>query len=110
MHSGTVVVLDNGGGFNKVGVAGNLDPDIVIPNCLVRPVSSKKFIAPEPLPSPKASALAASSTDLTSAVVRLRRRPIDRGHLINSDLQREIWSHIFSTHLRHGALHPPPSS
>ncbi|KAK4772714.1 hypothetical protein SAY86_014489 [Trapa natans] len=96
MPSGTVVVLDNGGGLIKAGVAGDLDPTVVIPNCLVRPVSSKKFIPSDPLPSSKTSAVAASSTDLTSAAVR---RPIDRGHLINADLQREIWSHIFSTHL-----------
>ncbi|OWM65935.1 hypothetical protein CDL15_Pgr015360 [Punica granatum] len=98
MAAGTVVVLDNGGSLIKAGVAGELDPAVVLPNCLVRPLSSKKFVPPEPLPSPTSSAAATSSMDLTSAAVR---RPIDRGHLINPDLQREIWSHIFSTHLRH---------
>ncbi|CAN0918261.1 Actin-related protein 6, partial [Linum grandiflorum] len=83
-----VVVLDNGGGLIKAGHAGDSDPTTVIPNCLYRPLSSKKFIHPSPLnPS------SATTEDLTSAAVR---RPIDRGYLINPELEREIWSHLFS--------------
>ncbi|CAI0389264.1 unnamed protein product [Linum tenue] len=94
-----VVVLDNGGGLLKAGHAGDDDPTTVIPNCLYRPLSSKKFIHPSPLfPSSTAT------EDLTSAAVR---RPIDRGYLINPDLQRDIWSHLFSTHLK---ISPPSST
>ncbi|CAN1120600.1 Actin-related protein 6 [Linum perenne] len=93
-----VVVLDNGGGLIKAGHAGDSDPTTVIPNCLYRPLSSKKFIHPSPLtPS------SATTEDLTSAAVR---RPIDRGYLINPDLQRDIWSHLFSS-LR---ISPPKSA
>ena len=44
---------------------------------------------------------APSDLDLTSASVR---RPIDRGYLINPDLQRDIWSHLFTS-----LLHVNPS-
>ncbi|ESR64118.1 actin-related protein 6 [Citrus sinensis] len=90
-----IVVLDNGGGLIKAGHGGERDPAVTIPNCMYRPLSSKKFIHPSPT--------AASATeDLTSAAVR---RPIDRGYLINSDLQRDIWAHLFSS-----LLHISPSA
>uniref|UniRef100_A0A2P2MVX8 Uncharacterized protein MANES_06G056200 n=1 Tax=Rhizophora mucronata TaxID=61149 RepID=A0A2P2MVX8_RHIMU len=84
-----VIVLDNGGGLIKAGYGGERDPATVVPNCLYRPLSSKKFLHPSPT--------SASTDDLTSAAVR---RPIDRGYLINPDLQRDIWSHLFSSLLR----------
>lgn len=90
-----IVVLDNGGGLIKAGQGGERDPVTVIPNCLYKPLSSKKFIHPSPLTT-------VSEIDLTSAAVR---RPIDRGYLINPDLQRDIWSHLFNS-----LLHITPSS
>ncbi|GLT26226.1 hypothetical protein SLA2020_013080 [Shorea laevis] len=90
-----VVVLDNGGGLIKAGHGGDRDPTVVVPNCLYRPLSSKKFLHPSPLSS-------ITSEDLTSASVR---RPIDRGYLINPDLERDIWSHLFSS-----LLHVNPST
>ncbi|GKV17018.1 hypothetical protein SLEP1_g27577 [Rubroshorea leprosula] len=90
-----VVVLDNGGGLIKAGHGGERDPTVVVPNCLYRPLSSKKFLHPSPLSS-------ITSEDLTSAAVR---RPIDRGYLINPDLERDIWSHLFSS-----LLHVNPST
>ncbi|KAF7838750.1 Actin-related protein 6 [Senna tora] len=42
--------------------------------------------------------------DLTSAAVR---RPMDRGYLINPDLQREVWAHLFSSILH---INPSQSS
>ncbi|KDP30265.1 hypothetical protein JCGZ_17047 [Jatropha curcas] len=90
-----VIVLDNGGGFIKAGNGGERDPLTVIPNCLYRPLSSKKFLHPSPT-------TAAATEDLTSAAVR---RPIDRGYLINPDLQRDIWNHLFSS-----LLHITPSN
>ncbi|KAH7546340.1 actin-related protein 6 [Ziziphus jujuba] len=82
-----VVVLDNGGGLIKAGLGGERDPSTIIPNCLYRPLSSKKWLHPSPTSSD-------DPTDLTSAAVR---RPIDRGYLINPDLQRDIWAHLFSS-------------
>ncbi|XP_043813652.1 actin-related protein 6 isoform X2 [Manihot esculenta] len=90
-----VIVLDNGGGSIKAGHGGERDPSTVIPNCLYRPLSSKKFLHPSPT-------TADSTEDLTSAAVR---RPIDRGYLINPDLQRDIWNHLFTS-----LLHIAPSN
>ncbi|KAJ6759000.1 ACTIN-RELATED PROTEIN 6 [Salix koriyanagi] len=87
-----VIVLDNGGGLIKAGNGGERDPSTIIPNCLYRPLSSKKFLHPTPT----------TEEDLTSAAVR---RPIDRGYLINQDLQRDIWNHLFSN-----LLHINPSN
>ncbi|XP_076910020.1 actin-related protein 6-like [Bidens hawaiensis] len=89
----TVVVLDNGGGQIKAGFGGERDPTSIVPNCTARTPSSKKPLLPNQLLSP--------SEDLTSAVIR---RPFDRGHLINPDLQSTIWSHIFTS-----LLHVTPS-
>ncbi|KAF5725837.1 actin-related protein 6-like isoform X1 [Tripterygium wilfordii] len=100
--SSNVIVLDNGGSLIKAGQGGERDPAIIIPNCLYRPLSSKKFQNPTPLPSSTTSIIDAASEDLTSAAVR---RPIDRGYLINPDLQRDIWAHLFSS-----LLHVSPSS
>ncbi|XP_062078103.1 actin-related protein 6 isoform X2 [Humulus lupulus] len=86
-----VVVLDNGGGLIKAGLGGDRDPSTIIPNCLYRPLSSKKWIHPSPITTTTTTAV---PIDLTSAPVR---RPIDRGYLINPDLQRDIWAHLFSS-------------
>ncbi|KAM5547953.1 actin-related protein 6 [Rosa sericea] len=94
MHQNGVVVLDNGGGLIKAGYGGERDPAAIIPNCVYRPLSSKKWLTPSPT----------DPIDLTSASVR---RPIDRGYLINPDLQREIWAHLFSQVLR---VNPAQSS
>ncbi|KAA8535125.1 hypothetical protein F0562_030128 [Nyssa sinensis] len=84
-----VVVLDNGGGLIKAGIGGEREPAAVVPNCLGRPLSSKKWLIADQLHSP--------GEDLTSAAVR---RPFDRGYLINPDLQRDVWAHLFSNTLR----------
>ncbi|CAN8321987.1 unnamed protein product [Cochlearia groenlandica] len=94
MSSNNRVVLDNGGGLIKAGYGGDRDPATVIPNCLFKPLSSKKFIL----------SLSDHDFDLTSASVR---RPIDRGYLINTELQRDIWSQLFSSLLR---INPTSSS
>ncbi|XP_050887135.1 actin-related protein 6 isoform X2 [Lathyrus oleraceus] len=94
-----VVVLDNGGGLIKAGFGGERDPSAILPNCLHKPLASKKWLHPNPLNTP-----ASAEQDLTSASVR---RPMDRGYLINPDLQREIWSHLFTSILR---INPSQSS
>ncbi|XP_010541716.1 PREDICTED: actin-related protein 6 [Tarenaya hassleriana] len=91
----TVVVLDNGGGLIKAGHGGDRDPSAVIPNCLYRPLSAKKFLHPSPISL--SSKAFSGEVDLTSAAVR---RPIDRGYLINPDLERDIWTHLFSSLIR----------
>ncbi|MED6204071.1 Actin- protein 6 [Stylosanthes scabra] len=104
MSATNVVVLDNGGGLIKAGFGGERDPAAILPNCLYRSPASKKWLHPHPLPTTTSTDSAASEPDLTSAAVR---RPFDRGYLINSDLQREIWSHLFSSILR---INPTQSS
>ncbi|KAL0403808.1 UNVERIFIED_CONTAM: Actin-related protein 6 [Sesamum radiatum] len=91
-----VVVLDNGGGLLKAGFGGERDPTCVVPNCTARPSSSKKWLLADQLLSP--------TEDLTSATLR---RPFDRGHLINPDLQSSLWAHLFTTILK---VHPPNTS
>ncbi|KAF5183057.1 Actin-related protein [Thalictrum thalictroides] len=81
----SVVVLDNGAGYIKAGIGGDRGPSIVLPNCIGKPSSSKKFLLPDQLQS---------QDDLTSVSIR---RPFDRGYLINTDLQKEIWSHLFKS-------------
>ncbi|KAL5100930.1 hypothetical protein RYX36_005257 [Vicia faba] len=94
-----VVVVDNGGGLIKAGFGGEREPSAIVPNCLHKPVASKKWVHPNPLNTP-----GSAEEDLTSASVR---RPMDRGYLINPDLQREIWSHLFTSILR---INPSESS
>ncbi|KAL9250833.1 Actin-related protein [Drosera capensis] len=81
----SVLVLDNGAGTLKIGIGGDRDPLAVVPNCVSRsPHSKKPLIADEILSTPT----------LTSSTLR---RPIDRGCITNIDLQRTIWSHLFSS-------------
>ncbi|KAL4356931.1 hypothetical protein AHAS_Ahas09G0136000 [Arachis hypogaea] len=105
MSSTNVVVLYNGGGLIKAGFGVEHDPAVILPNCLYRSPSSKKWLHPHPLHTTTTSTdSTAAELDFTSAAVR---RPLDRGYLINSDLQREIWSHLFSSILR---INPTQSS
>ncbi|GAV82488.1 Actin domain-containing protein [Cephalotus follicularis] len=92
-----VIVVDNGGGLIKAGQGGERDPTTILPNCMYRPLSSKKFQHCHPI-----NATATVTEDLTSASIR---RPIDRGYLINPDLQRDIWAHLFSNLLRINPTH-----
>lgn len=88
--STNLVVLDNGGGLIKAGIDGEHDPFAIVLNCLYRPPTSKKWLH-----------LYSGNEDLTSAAMRY---PVDRGYLINPDLQHKIWSHLFSS-----VLHTNPS-
>ncbi|XP_073007705.1 actin-related protein 6 isoform X3 [Typha latifolia] len=91
--SSSVVVLDNGGGLLKAGFGGDRDPTAVVPNCLGRSSSSssssKKWLV--------ADQLQAEDADLTSVSVR---RPMDRGYLINPDVEREVWDRVLRSLLR----------
>eukprot|EP00252_Welwitschia_mirabilis_P024620 TRINITY_DN7356_c0_g1_i6.p1 TRINITY_DN7356_c0_g1~~TRINITY_DN7356_c0_g1_i6.p1 ORF type:complete len:403 (-),score=62.93 TRINITY_DN7356_c0_g1_i6:28-1236(-) len=76
-----MLVLDNGGGYCKVGFAGDSNPTVVVPNCVGRQ-SSKKFVADQ----------IEQCDDIAGISLR---RPFDRGYMINPDLQKEIWDRIF---------------
>lgn len=82
-----VVVIDNGGGLLKAGFGGDNDPIAVVPNCMAKPpggnASSKKWLV--------ADQLQAEDVDVTGMTLR---RPIDRGYLINTEVQREVWERV----------------
>uniref|UniRef100_A0A0D3EM74 Actin-related protein 6 n=1 Tax=Oryza barthii TaxID=65489 RepID=A0A0D3EM74_9ORYZ len=78
-----VVVLDNGGGLLKAGFGGDMNPTAVVPNCMAKPPGSKKWLV--------ADQLQAQDVDVTGMTLR---RPIDRGYLINQEVQREVWERV----------------
>ncbi|CAO2841209.1 unnamed protein product [Amaranthus hypochondriacus] len=86
--SSSVIVLDNGGSTIKIGIGGDRNPTLVTPNSTAKPPfsssSSKKLLTSNEI----------LSFDPTSLSLR---RPIDRGYLLNPDLQRDIWAHLFRT-------------
>uniref|UniRef100_A0ACD5VQC4 Uncharacterized protein n=1 Tax=Avena sativa TaxID=4498 RepID=A0ACD5VQC4_AVESA len=87
MAGGSSVVLDNGGGLLKAGFGGDKDPIAVVPNCIAKSpgsnTNSKKWLA--------ADQLQAQDIDVTGMTLR---RPIDRGYLINTEVQREVWERV----------------
>uniref|UniRef100_A0ACD5Y3L2 Uncharacterized protein n=1 Tax=Avena sativa TaxID=4498 RepID=A0ACD5Y3L2_AVESA len=82
-----VVVIDNGGGLLKAGFGGDKDPIAVVPNCIAKSpgtgANSKKWLA--------ADQLQAQDIDVTGMTLK---RPIDRGYLINTEVQREVWERV----------------
>lgn len=84
----SVVVLDNGAGYCKAGMAGQTEPTAVVPNCLARPRSAKKWLVADQLQE---------CVDIQSIAIK---RPMDRGYVISPDVEREIWDRIFKTHLK----------
>jgi actin-related protein 6 len=81
----SVVVMDNGGGLLKAGFGGDKDPIAVVPNCMAKApgANSKKWLV--------ADQLQAEDVDVTSMTLK---RPIDRGYLINTEVQREVWDRV----------------
>lgn len=81
--SDPVVVLDNGAGFIKVGMAGSMQPAKIFPNCTARLKSERHSLVGDMLLDTK---------DILSLALR---RPFERGYLTNIELQREIWARTF---------------
>ncbi|KAL9224961.1 hypothetical protein vseg_000936 [Gypsophila vaccaria] len=88
--STSVIVLDNGGATIKLGISCDHNPTTISPNCTARTTTSKK--KPHTLTSDEITT--ADPTSLTHL-----RRPLDRCHLTNPNLQRDIWSHLLTAHL-----------
>ena len=86
--SSPMIVLDNGGGFCKAGFAGNKNPTAVVPNCLARPHSAKKWLVAEQLHQ---------CDDIAGISIR---RPFDRGYLVSAEMQKEIWERLFKQLLK----------
>ncbi|XP_062196204.1 actin-related protein 6 isoform X2 [Phragmites australis] len=89
----SVVVVDNGGGLLKAGFGGDKDPIAVVPNCMAKPpggnTNSKKWLV--------ADQLQAEDVDVTGMTLK---RPIDRGYLINMEVQREVWERVLRSLLQ----------
>lgn len=84
----SVVVLDNGAGYCKAGMAGQAEPMAVVPNCLARPRSAKKWLVADQVQE---------CDDIQSIAIK---RPMDRGYMITPEVEREIWDRVFKTHLK----------
>eukprot|EP00210_Caulerpa_lentillifera_P004353 g4151.t1 len=83
------VVLDNGGYTLKAGFAGDEEPIVICPNLTFKSKGEGgRYQTGDVL-------------NTTSEILSLTlRRPIDKGYLVNMELQREIWSRVFKTHLK----------
>eukprot|EP00300_Choanocystis_sp_HF-7_P036151 c5139_g1_i2.p1 GENE.c5139_g1_i2~~c5139_g1_i2.p1 ORF type:complete len:435 (+),score=104.41 c5139_g1_i2:1-1305(+) len=80
------VVLDNGAGFVRAGFAGETDPKVTLGNCVGR-YKNKKLVG--------IHAPWGTSAHATPAL----RRPLDRGYLVNSGLEQDVWDLAFSSML-----------
>ena len=115
-----IVVVDLGGSTIKVGFAGDADPsrcaspaaslppidgrnldaltnlralpllttDSVVPNCVAKPKGEKRSYIADEINQVK---------DISSLNLR---RPVDRGYVVNWDLQRDILDHVFKKVLK----------
>ncbi|KAG2501776.1 hypothetical protein HYH03_000276 [Edaphochlamys debaryana] len=80
MSAPPVVVIDNGGGNCKMGMAGQAAPTRVFANASAKPKGERTTLIADLLAD-------------TKEVSQLQlRRPFDRGYLCNMELQREIWA------------------
>mmetsp|Transcript_22808 Transcript_22808/g.57502 ORF Transcript_22808/g.57502 Transcript_22808/m.57502 type:complete len:397 (-) Transcript_22808:1435-2625(-) len=76
------VVLDNGGCTIKVGLSGDTAPH-VIPNCAGKAKGGRQWMAGD---------LLCEARDISGLSLK---RPIDRGYVVNWDLEQEIWTRAF---------------
>ena len=84
----TTVVLDNGASHIKAGFAGRDDPQIHMANCVGRPKREtfRRLVGDE-----------AENIDLVGDFSQLiYSRPIEKGYVVNWQLQTEVWDRIFS--------------
>ncbi|KAK9866229.1 hypothetical protein WJX84_000602 [Apatococcus fuscideae] len=86
--SDRVVVLDNGGSTCKVGVNLKHQPHSVFPNGTGKIKGERQPLVGDQL---------LACGDLSTVSIR---RPIDRGYLVNSELEREIWARAFRSVLK----------
>ena len=88
-----VVVIDNGGGFVRLGVAGEERPRVVCPNLSFKAKGETRMTTGDAL---------LTRDDILSLTIR---RPYDKGYLVNSELQRELWTKLFKAHLDIPPMH-----
>ena len=96
-----VIVVDNGAGALKAGLAGAADPKTVAPNMVARSAGLSRV-------------LVGSEVDALGHFFGISAlRPADQGYVVNWDLQRDIWHHTFQQDLglapsEHGLLVTSP--
>lgn len=81
------LVLDNGGCALKVGFPQDAGPQ-VIPNCVAKAKGSRQWLTGD---------LLRDARDVSCLVLK---RPIDRGYVVNWELQQDIWMHTFEKVLK----------
>ncbi|KAI0401083.1 actin family [Xylaria palmicola] len=84
----TTLVVDNGGSTIKAGFATDHaadDKPRIIPNCLARDRDGRTYVASETV----------QCVDFSEAVFR---RPVEKGFIVNWEVQREIWDRELLDH------------
>lgn len=83
-----VVVVDNGAGNIKAGIGGDKSPRSIFPNCSAKSKGERQALVGDML---------AEANEISQLTIK---RPMDRGYLVNFDLEREIWNRIFRSVLK----------
>ncbi|KAK9828010.1 hypothetical protein WJX81_008549 [Elliptochloris bilobata] len=91
MHDGTCIVLDNGGANCKIGLAGQRQPLLVFPNATGKAKGERTVYVGDQL---------LEDRDLSSLALR---RPLERGYLVNEEVERAVWGRAFKAVLPRGA-------
>mmetsp|Transcript_30039 Transcript_30039/g.84763 ORF Transcript_30039/g.84763 Transcript_30039/m.84763 type:complete len:413 (-) Transcript_30039:59-1297(-) len=81
--SADAVVLDSGGCTVKLGLAASDSPAAVFPNCLGKGRTDRQWMIGDTL---------LEARDISGLSVR---RPVDRGFVVNFELQQEVWARGF---------------
>jgi len=84
-----VLVIDNGSGSTKIGVAGQTPR--VLPNQIVKPKGDRRSYIGDQLNEGKDKDVGCVNTSALNY-----RRPFDKGYLVNWEVQHEIWDYAFS--------------
>lgn len=86
-----IVVIDNGASTVKIGFSREAVPRVISPNLTFKAKGDGRHLTGDAL---------LARGDILSLNLR---RPIDKGYLVNLDLQKEIWNKIFKSILK---IHP----
>eukprot|EP00238_Polyblepharides_amylifera_P003974 CAMPEP_0196592406 /NCGR_PEP_ID=MMETSP1081-20130531/72667_1 /TAXON_ID=36882 /ORGANISM="Pyramimonas amylifera, Strain CCMP720" /LENGTH=429 /DNA_ID=CAMNT_0041916097 /DNA_START=127 /DNA_END=1416 /DNA_ORIENTATION=- len=78
-----IIVIDNGGGNLKVGIAGLPESIRVLPNYIAKPKTDKK------------SYFGDQVNEIKDVSAINLKRPIEKGYVTNWDILRDIWAHVF---------------
>uniref|UniRef100_A0A7S0DQY0 Actin-related protein 6 n=1 Tax=Amorphochlora amoebiformis TaxID=1561963 RepID=A0A7S0DQY0_9EUKA len=83
MAENPVIVMDNGGYTCKFGLGGQAEPHRVVSNCAIKPKRERRFFVADQI------------DEILDFSQVYYRRPCEKGHITNWNLQAEIWERIF---------------